>query len=209
MFVRLLLWGALLFWWTAAPSSPRLVVEPARIILASPNGYQTISMLDGGATGLYYDSATDLLRGRAGVRSVVLLGLGGGEMLRQAHQVQPAAVLVGVEIDPTTAHLARTVFAVPAAVVEADAIGWVDVPPAETFSVVMVDLYDDSQLVPAAGRLTFLGGCYRLLEHGGLLIFNVWPARKEAEVARVLRVLFPRVSRRTYGANVVLFTEKT
>lgn len=182
-------------------------MDSERLVLASPSGWQTVSMRDGGSTGLYYDAATDLLRGRA-VRSAVLLGLGGGEMLRQVHTAHPAAVLVGVELDPVAAHLARTVFAVPAAVVEADALMWVDVPPAGTFSVVMVDLYNDSVLVDGATRLTFLAACYRLLEPGGLFMMNVWPANRAAEVARVLSTLYPVVDRRGYGTNAVLYATK-
>jgi spermidine synthase len=177
-------------------------------MLVTTSGYQTVSMRDGGPTGLYYDAATDLLRGRADVRSVVLLGLGGGEMLRQAHRVQPQAMLVGVELDPTVAHLARTTFEVPGAVVEADAIGWVDVPAAGSYSVVVVDLYNDSEMVPAASRLTFLAACFRLLSPGGLFIMNVWPAYKADEVSRVLDMLYPAVHRRTYDANVILYAEK-
>jgi spermidine synthase len=182
--------------------------EKDQLVLASPSGFQTVSMIDGGRTGFYYDSATDLLRGRASVSSVVLLGLGGGEMLRQAGRQHPQAQLTGLEIDPTTAHLARTTFAVPGAVVVADALAWVDMPPAETFSVVMVDLYEDSEMVEGSARLTFLAACYRLLEPGGLYMQNVWPASRAAEVTRVLRTLYPVVHRRAYGANVVLFAEK-
>lgn len=202
--MRTLVWGALVVL-SAAP--PRLEFDGSRRILTTQSGWQTVSMLDGGSTGLYYDAATDLLRRRS-VRSAVLLGLGGGEMLRQVHAAHPEAVLVGVEIDPTAAHLARVAFEVPAAVVLADALRWVDVPPAGTYSVVMVDLYDDSRLVPEAGRLTFLAACYRLLEPGGLLLFNVWPADKADEVMRVLNALFPVVLRRPYGPNVVLYAEK-
>lgn len=193
---------------SAKPPLHTLQRDSERLVLASPSGYQTVAMLDGGPTGFYYDAATDLLKDRTGVSSVVLLGLGGGEMLRQAHRVQPKAALYGVEIDETTAHLARTVFSVPGSVIVSDAIEWVDIWPAQSVDVLMVDLYTDSSMVPASIRLTFLAGCYRLLRHGGLFMMNVWPASRADEIERTLLTLYPKVSRRSYGANVVLFTER-
>lgn len=207
-------WGLLLavgaFGWFSwsRPSPHTLHRDPEQLTLTSASGYQTVSRLDGGATGLYYDAATDLLRGRTGVSVVVLLGLGGGEMLRQAQRVAPDAVLVGVDIDAHTVELARTEFHAPGLLLVSDAIDWVDIWPPERVSVVMVDLYNDSEIVPAATRLTFLAGCYRLLRPGGLFMMNVWPASRADEISAVLATLYPKVQRRSYGPNVVLFADR-
>lgn len=205
-----------LSWGFSAPVAPHTVArESDRIVLASPSGYQTVSMRDGGLTGLYYDAAEEALRlnakacrGRDFCRidSVVLLGLGGGEMLRGAHRAEPNAALIGVEIDAKTIELAAD-FGPPlpkSTFLRADAIEWIKATPDEPYSVVMVDLYQDSVLVPAATRSEFFADCARVLRPSGLFIMNVWPASRADDIERKLQPFFILSARKSYGSNVVL-----
>ena len=73
-------------------------IEGDRRVLRSPSGYQTVSMLDGGRAGLYWDWGERLGQMRPGAKRVVLLGMGGGEMLRAARRALPDAHLVGVSM---------------------------------------------------------------------------------------------------------------
>lgn len=151
----------------------------ARRLLTSPSGYQTVQQLDGGRTGLYYDVATDVLKpaNPGSVRSIVMLGLGGGEMLRQASLVIPDAELIGVEIDHDTIELARTEFHLPPKVnvIEQDAIDWISEQPAGAYDVIMVDLFVDSEMVPESTRTVFFADCAKALRPGGLFLINVYP----------------------------------
>ena len=79
-------------------------------LLLSPSGAQTMSPLDGGATGHYYDWGELVGYERPDARRVVLLGLGGGEMLRAVRRSLPKAELVGVELDPRIAAAALKSF---------------------------------------------------------------------------------------------------
>jgi spermidine synthase len=194
----------------AQPPAPRHVLrrDKDQLVLASPSGFQTVSMLDGGRTGLYYDAAEDLLRGQPHIERVLLLGLGGGEMLRGARRAQPRATLVGVEIDEKTARLARSAFAAPAdEIYVADAIDWIAEQPAHSYSVVMVDLYNDSLIVEAATRTVFLADCARALRASGLFIMNVWPAERAAEIDAHLQPFFV-TAQRSYGPNAILIGAK-
>lgn len=177
-------------------------------VLASPSGSQTIQMVDGGATGLYFDAATDVLKAFKGrrIERIVLLGMGGGEMLRQAHAVVPDALLVGVEIDPETLDLALTKFDLPRpiATARADAIEWIKIPGnEELYDVVMVDLFVDSQMVSASTKPEFLSDCARALRPGGLFLMNVSPDSRAPELEAQLRAYFT-VSRRRYDNWVLV-----
>lgn len=171
----------------SAPTALRYSVtdENGQRVLKSAHGYQTVSLLDGGSTGLYYDSAKLIGKLRPQATRVVLLGLGGGEMLRVARRTLPSAAFVGVEIDPGVVDAAQTTFDVGfAQVFRADAIEWISVQPPASNDAVMVDLYDDDKLVPGALTPRFFTDVARALRPGGILLMNVDPPSLYPSVAR-------------------------
>lgn len=163
----------------AAPSpAPIHSVErtESQLLLKSKSGYQTVSQLDGGQTGLYYDEAEIVARMHPEARDVVLLGLGGGEMLRAARRALPKAKLVGVEIDPPTAHLARTVFGMEKLGVEivvADAEDWIADQPPGSIDILLIDIFVDDVLPLEFTQREFLTNCKLALRRGGVLVMNV------------------------------------
>lgn len=178
-----------------------------QLLLASPSGWETVSMLDGGRTGLYYDVAEDLLVAMPRIERVALLGLGGGEMLRAAHRAQPAAHLVGVEIDPHTAALAWDDFGMSRLGVEmvlGDAVEWIAVQPHNALDVVMVDLFDDATMVPESTRDPFLSNCARALRPYGLFIMNVNPSERANEIEARLAPYFITAQKRYDGECTVI-----
>jgi spermidine synthase len=101
--------------------------------------------------------------------SVLLLGLGGGGMVRHLSSFFPQCALTIVERDPLTLDLARRHFLIDQEVEIADAVEIVGRSPA-AYDVVMVDLYD-------AGGLTvdedgFWEDCRAALKPGGCLAIN-------------------------------------
>lgn len=60
------------------------------------------------ASPLLASALVELAR-RAGLDTVVDIGAGGGELLRQIHQIDPSLSLLGVEIAPRPAHLAPVI----------------------------------------------------------------------------------------------------
>lgn len=178
-----------------------------RRLLTSPSGYQTVQQLDGGRTGLYYDAASDVLKSMVGVESIVLLGLGGGEMLRQAHVVQPNAALIGVEIDDDTIRLANEFdLPTPITIFSADAIDWIGQQPPGAYDVIMVDLFVDDEMVPASIRTTFFADCARVLEPRGTFMINVYPAMSMMMIEDRLQPFFE--TRRLRYDNFVLVGTK-
>lgn len=198
---------------TRPPAPHWMVDEPERLVLRSPAGFQTVTRRDGQNTGLYYDSGMLVGQLRPQARTVALLGLGGGEMLRAAWRSLPEPELkrrlIGVELDAKTAELAVSEFHVNelgVEVVVADALDWIVLQPKGSLSVVMVDVYADSVLPEPFRRLAFFIDCARALEPKGLLLMNVWPRALVPEVRKNLEVLFA-VTERRYGENTVLVAE--
>src|SRR5262245_42789896 len=164
-------------------------VERDRRVLRSRSGYQTVSMLDGGRTGLYYDVGERVGEMRPDAHRVGLLGLGGGEMLRAARRTLPAAELIGVEVSQLVATVARFDFHVEqfgVRVVVDDAAHYVDQVEAGSVDAYLVDIYDDAALPVYFRSPVFFRACRRGLSARGLLITNVWPAELEPSVTSAL-----------------------
>jgi hypothetical protein len=187
-----------------------VTVQNGRRILRSASGCQTVSMLNGGRTGLYYDVGEEAGRLRPGARRVVLLGMGGGEMLRAARRSLPEAELVGVELDAKVAALAISDFGVldlGVRVVIKDAFEYV--AGADNVDLLFVDVFDDSTL-PARFRSTvFFRACLDSMTRDGLFVMNVWPAELAPGVMlHLYEAGFHGIKRRNLmEGNVLVFAE--
>ncbi len=102
-------------------------------------------------------------------RSALLLGLGGGAMVRHLSAYLPSCALTVVERDPVVRKLARRYFHIARPVVAADAAEVV-ADARHAFDVVLVDLYDAG----GAARMApgFWAGCLAALRPGGCLAVN-------------------------------------
>ncbi|HEY0522560.1 MAG TPA: hypothetical protein VGD08_04160 [Stellaceae bacterium] len=106
-------------------------------------------------------------------RSALLLGLGGGAMLRYVASHLPSCRVTVVEREAAIVHLARRHFHVRSPVVVADARKFVAdavAAPGERYDVILVDLYDAGGAVTADAD--FWTGCLALLAPGGCLAAN-------------------------------------
>jgi spermidine synthase len=78
------------------------------------------------------------------IRRVLLLGVGGGAVIRQLQQFVRPASIVGVELDPVHLHVARRYFGAGGkgvALVCADAVTWVHAYRGAAFDLIIDDLY--------------------------------------------------------------------
>jgi len=102
-------------------------------------------------------------------RSALLLGLGGGAMLRHLAAYLPDCEVTVVEREPVVRALARRYFHLKHSVVMADA-GEVVAATRRAFDVVLVDLYDAGGAAETKKR--FWKDCLRALRPGGALGIN-------------------------------------
>lgn len=156
------------------------------VVTPAGEGAMTVSMLDGSKTGLYFDlgERAGVLRPKA--KKVVLLGLGGGEMLRAARRSLPKADLLGVDIDPRMIRAALTEFHVErfgARAVEADAFSYVK--KLRGVDVLMIDLFVGDTMPMGMLAASFWTDCRAALAPGGLVLVNVYPAHLVDQVVEL------------------------
>jgi len=162
-------------------------------------GASTVSMLDGSKTGLYYDLGEYAGELRPKAKKVVLLGLGGGEMLRAARRSLPKADLLGIDNDPRMLKAAVQEFHVErfgARPQLADA--FVAVKQLRGVDVLMVDLFVGDTMPAAMLRLQFWKDCRAALAPGGLVVTNIYPAH-----------LVPAVMQLEEQAGLKVFEQKS
>jgi predicted O-methyltransferase YrrM len=102
-------------------------------------------------------------------RSALLLGLGGGAMVRHLAAYLPECEITVVEREPVVRSIARRYFHSTRSVVMADA-GEVVAAARRAFDVVLVDLYDAGGAAETKKR--FWRDCLRALRPGGALGIN-------------------------------------
>lgn len=108
-------------------------------------------------------------------RDVLLLGLGGGSLVRTLHYLEPDASLTVVEIRPAVIELAFQYFALPVTpslnVVCQDASYYVCEQSMQV-DLIFSDLFWAMQMNPAQTTINFIEGCHRQLRPHGWLVVN-------------------------------------
>lgn len=108
-------------------------------------------------------------------RSALLIGLGGGSLLRFLSHHFPDCRLTAIEKRPLVASLAQEYFGLPQepTLIIADGAQFVRDTP-EYFDLVLVDAYDGHGLAPALFNPQFFSDCRRILTEDGWLSINLW-----------------------------------
>jgi len=111
-------------------------------------------------------------------RHIVMVGLGGGSLLKFCHRYLPGARITVLELRADVIAL-REQFGVPPddarlRVLHADAAAWLAACDAGTCDVLLVDGYDDAGLPPALASAVFYAHCRRALRPGGVLVANIF-----------------------------------
>lgn len=96
-----------------------------------------------------------LYRKRLATRRILVLGVGGGAVIRQLEKLVPFESLTALEIDPVHVAVARRWFGVNderVSLFEADAIAWVQRYTGEPFDMVIDDLFGHDSGQPVRAR---------------------------------------------------------
>lgn len=109
---------------------------------------------------------------------VLMIGLGGGSLLKFIHHYMPAVKSTVVEINPQVFTVAQSHFAVPPEddrfrLEIADGSEYVPAHPASA-DVIMLDGYDENCLVESLTTQAFYDSCAEGLTENGILVVNLW-----------------------------------
>ncbi|HAT29794.1 MAG TPA: transferase spermidine synthase [Janthinobacterium sp.] len=123
-------------------------------------------------------------------RDIVMVGLGGGSLLKFCHRHLPWARITVLELRADVIAL-REQFLIPAddarlRVIHTDAVAYLAAAPA-CADVLLVDGFDADGLPPALGSARFYADCRRALRPDGVLVANIfsYDPRHDAMLGRI------------------------
>lgn len=104
---------------------------------------------------------------------ILLLGLGGGDLMRYLHHYLPSAQLLAVEQDPHMVTVARDYFALPSEIaVEINDAGRYMDQPGATVDWLMIDLFCHQRMPALLLESGFYQHCRERLSSTGVLVMN-------------------------------------
>lgn len=118
-----------------------------------------------------------MLPDRSGLR-VLVLGVGGGTVLRQLNVLLEDPVIIGIDIDPVHLTVARDWFGVTeeeAMLVEADAVNWIRTYRGRGFDLIIDDLFGEHEGEPARALdldKSWSRNLLQILANEGVVIVN-------------------------------------
>jgi spermidine synthase len=125
---------------------------------------------------VFADVFTEFEIGKHPINSALVLGLGAGGVARLIRKTHPHCAITGVEWDPVVVTIARHYFALqPHAnlnIVQGDAVNYLLQYQGPPFDLIVVDLFYEHLVPPAAETDAFLLALDRNLAPGGLLLYN-------------------------------------
>lgn len=197
----------------AAQPAVSVVMGNRRVLLVQTlvgPGALTMTMLDGSRTGYYWDLGERAGELRPKAKRVVMLGLGGGEMLRAARRSLPKADLLGIDNDPVMIRAAVDEFRIGSFGAKAqlgDAFAYVK--KLRGADVLIVDLFVGDAMPSPMLEAPFWKDCRAAVAPGGLVVVNVYPAPLVAKVAVLMAWAgFGEIERhKPEGTGAVLFAE--
>lgn len=146
-------------------------------------------------------------------RHIMLLGLGGGSLLRTLHHVLPQCQFSVIELREKVYLVAKEYFDIPldgrVKITINDAIKEISSAEANGSDIIFSDLYDAYKMEVRQSLNNFLKKCYRALSSGGWLVINFHELPKADDLFfKHLQQLFPTVIVGSCSGNYILFACK-
>ena len=165
---------------TAAGGKPFILDDaPLRLMYLTPDCMQSAMHVEKPSQLLcaYSRAMMGFLLFNPSPKHIVLIGLGGGSLVKYCYEHFPQCRITAVEINADVIAL-RDAFGLPADderlnIIHADAVEWL---PRQDYhaDVIFLDAYDIQGLVPALNSAPFYATCYQQLNERGVLVANVW-----------------------------------
>ena len=151
-------------------------------------------------------------------KQILIIGLGGGSLVKYCHRHLPATRIIAVEIDPVVLAL-RSQFLVPPdddrlTVIQADGADHVALMAdrGEGSNAILVDAYDHTGIANAVVKRSFVENTRRILGTNGVFVMNLVAESDDAKrhvetVRQVFRDTVVVAMQR--GGNLIIFAGQT
>ncbi|THB74229.1 MAG: hypothetical protein D6B28_02400 [Gammaproteobacteria bacterium] len=129
---------------------------------------------------------------------VLLLGLGGGAMVRTIHHYWPDSQIDAIDIDGDMVEIAHNIFGVPwvdnIRIRVADAFCYVEQSLDSQVDTVFVDLFVGEEAVSEVYTESFVANCFEALLPSGVLVFNILAVEEQqfADFVSMVRKVFAK-----------------
>ncbi len=152
-------------------------------------------------------------------KNLLLLGLGGGDILWQIHRRWPNCQITAVEIDPIMVNIAKKHFHIDRVpnlkVVTADASQFVQkaksYQPTANFDAILIDCYLGTQIPPQLESPKFLKNLSHILTPSGIITFNRLYAKptqpQTQKFIQTLKTIFPVVFTKPAYCNLIVIAQ--
>lgn len=148
------------------------------------------------------------------IKSVLILGLGGGSAAELVVEYWPEAKITGVDLDPLMIDMGKKYLRLGEIenlkVIVADAQKWLDETrdrKKEKYDLVLVDLFNGSKIPEKFYRDKFVDNVQKLVLPGGVVAFNhlysFYERENSKKLQKVLRRFFATISTVLPEANII------
>jgi len=156
------------------------------------------------------------INGNLPMRKILVLGLGGGTVIRMLLTLFPSSHIDVVEIDETMIHIARKYFGISesgnVSIIHQDAKNFVAKAKIGTYDLVIVDIFSGRFIPEFVAEKSFGARLRIILKTHGVLLINYLREReyktRSDEYAAVLRLIFLQVSEFSFANNRFFFCRK-
>ncbi len=151
------------------------------------------------------------------VRSILVLGVAGGTVIRLLQRQYPDAIIVGVEIDPTMLSVGKQYFNLHESpslrLIRSDARKFIrDKTKKEAYDLIVVDLFFGRDIPRFVGKPLFFRSLASILSSDGSVLVNFLREREyrnlSEEVKSVLQHIFPTVTEYPRALNRFFLASK-
>ena len=166
----------------ASPGKPFIFNDdPLRSLYLNPDCMQSAMHLDAPERLIcaYSQAMMGFLLWNPTPRHIILIGLGGGSLVKYCYRYLPDCRITVIEINADVIALRDHFFIPPdderLSVIHADALSALPLTPfmSPDADVIIIDAFDQQGLVTALNTAAFYQSCYQRLRSGGILVSNI------------------------------------
>ena len=160
----------------------------------------------GGLAEMIWKNTLNKIKDRE-IKSILILGLGGGGIAKLARNNWPNSKIVGVDIDPVIVDLGKKYLKLDEQNVEIKILDVNDFKTSKKFDLVCVDTYQGDQFPKEFETESFAKKVKGFLKENGIAIFNRLYGPEDRKLAnnhaKILESVFKNVDRNYPEANIM------